>query len=63
MTKSKFGVRRKPATMKMQRKKKLQQDAVLKWIRSEPIIMVPERRAGPEKDSWKNNYQCCQEEI
>ncbi|MCI65355.1 hypothetical protein A2U01_0086613, partial [Trifolium medium] len=57
------GVIRKPATMKTKRKKKLQQDAILKWIRSEPIIMVPEKRAGSGEDPWKNNYQCCQEEI
>ncbi|MCH97032.1 hypothetical protein A2U01_0018025, partial [Trifolium medium] len=50
--------------MKMRRKKRLQQDAVLKWIRSEPIIMVPDRRSGPENDSWKNDYgnQGCQKE-
>ncbi|MCI58569.1 hypothetical protein A2U01_0079824, partial [Trifolium medium] len=46
---------RKPTTMKMKRKKKRQQDAVLKWIHSEPRIMVPEKR--PEGD------QCCQDEI
>ncbi|MCI50759.1 hypothetical protein A2U01_0072003 [Trifolium medium] len=63
MTKSKFGVR-KPATMKMKRKKRLQRDAILKWIRSEPIIMVPDRRSGPEEDSWKYDYehQCYQKE-
>ncbi|MCI56273.1 hypothetical protein A2U01_0077524, partial [Trifolium medium] len=47
--------------MKMKRKKKRQQDAVLKWIRSEPRILVPERR--PAGDSWKNDYQCCQDKI
>ncbi|MCI41806.1 hypothetical protein A2U01_0063040, partial [Trifolium medium] len=63
MTESKFGMIRKPATMKTKKKKKRQQDAVLSWIRSEPKIMVPEKREEPEKDSWKNDYQCCQEEI
>ncbi|MCI60330.1 hypothetical protein A2U01_0081586 [Trifolium medium] len=50
--------------MKMKRKKILQRDAVLKWIHSEPIIMVPDRGLEPEEDSWKNNYgnQCCQKE-
>ncbi|MCI58359.1 hypothetical protein A2U01_0079614, partial [Trifolium medium] len=64
MTKSKFGVIKRPATMKMKRKKRLQQNAVLKWIRNEPIIMVPDRRPGPGEDSWKNNYehQGCQKE-
>ncbi|MCI63823.1 hypothetical protein A2U01_0085080, partial [Trifolium medium] len=38
-----------------------QQDAVLKWIRSEPRIMVPERK--PEGESWKDDYQYCQDEI
>ncbi|MCI85588.1 hypothetical protein A2U01_0106867, partial [Trifolium medium] len=44
---------------------RLQLDAVLKWIRSKPIIMVPDGRSGPEKDSWKNDYsnQCCQREC
>ncbi|MCI60255.1 hypothetical protein A2U01_0081510, partial [Trifolium medium] len=49
--------------MRMKRKKKLQQDAILKWIRSEPKIMVPEKRAGLGNESWKNDYECCQEEI
>ncbi|MCI52843.1 hypothetical protein A2U01_0074089, partial [Trifolium medium] len=64
MTNSKFGVIKKTSTMKMKRKKRLQQDAVLKWIRNEPIIMVPDGRSGPGEDSWKNNYehQCCQKE-
>ncbi|MCI58631.1 hypothetical protein A2U01_0079886 [Trifolium medium] len=60
---SKFGVIRKPATGKIQRRKKRQQEAVLKWIRSEPRIMVPEKQGGSEKESWKNDYENCQEEI
>ncbi|MCI45286.1 hypothetical protein A2U01_0066525 [Trifolium medium] len=65
MTKSKFEVIRKPATIKMKRKKRLQLDAILKWIRSRPIIMVLDRGSGPEKDSWKSDYgnPCCQREC
>ncbi|MCI83017.1 hypothetical protein A2U01_0104292, partial [Trifolium medium] len=40
----------------MKRKKKLQLEAVLEWIRDKPIIMVPDRGSGPEKDSRKSNY-------
>ncbi|MCI35731.1 hypothetical protein A2U01_0056952 [Trifolium medium] len=63
MTESKFGVIRKPATMKKKIEKKRRQDAVLRWIRSIPKIMVPEKRAGAEKESWKNDYECCKDEI
>ncbi|MCI09497.1 hypothetical protein A2U01_0030583, partial [Trifolium medium] len=55
ITKSKFGVIRKPSTMKMKRNRRLQLDAILKWIRSRPII-IPDRGSRPEEDSWKNDY-------
>ncbi|MCI57084.1 hypothetical protein A2U01_0078335, partial [Trifolium medium] len=54
--KSKFGVIKKPATMKIKRKKIHHLDAVLKWIHNRPIIMVPDRGSGPEEDSGKSNY-------
>ncbi|MCI53337.1 hypothetical protein A2U01_0074583, partial [Trifolium medium] len=62
---SKFGVIRKPTTIKMKRKRRLQLDATLKWIHSRPIIMIPDRGSGPEEDSWKNDYgnPCCQREC
>ncbi|MCI74426.1 hypothetical protein A2U01_0095690 [Trifolium medium] len=49
----------------MKRKKKLQRDAVLEWIHNRPIIMVPNRGSGPEKDSRKSNYgnPCYQREY
>ncbi|MCI71699.1 hypothetical protein A2U01_0092962, partial [Trifolium medium] len=43
--------------------KKQQQEAVLRWIRNEPRIMVPKKRAGSGEESWKNDYEYCQEEI
>ncbi|MCI90252.1 hypothetical protein A2U01_0111544, partial [Trifolium medium] len=49
--------------MKTKRKRRLQHDAVLRWIRSESKIMVPEKRAASGEESWKNDYECCQEEI
>ncbi|MCI35837.1 hypothetical protein A2U01_0057058 [Trifolium medium] len=61
MTKLKFRVIRKPATMKVKRRRRLQLDAVLKWICSEPIIMVPDKKSGPEEDDYGN--QCCQIEC
>ncbi|MCI74464.1 hypothetical protein A2U01_0095728 [Trifolium medium] len=45
----------------MKRKKKLQLDAVLRWIHSEPIIMVLDKRSRPEKDDYGN--QCCKKEC
>ncbi|MCI91596.1 hypothetical protein A2U01_0112890, partial [Trifolium medium] len=48
---------------KVKRRKRLQHDAVLKWIRSNPRIMVPEKQTGSGEESWKNDCQCCQEEI
>ncbi|MCI77285.1 hypothetical protein A2U01_0098555, partial [Trifolium medium] len=56
---SKFGVIRKPSTIKLKREKKCWQDAVLKWIRSRPRIMVPEKGT----DTWKNNCECCKKEV
>ncbi|MCI71306.1 hypothetical protein A2U01_0092569, partial [Trifolium medium] len=65
MTKSKFGVIKKPSIMKMKRKKRLQLDAVLQWIHNRPIIMVPDRGSEPEEDTGKSNYgnPCCQREC
>ncbi|MCI66481.1 hypothetical protein A2U01_0087739 [Trifolium medium] len=50
--------------MKMKRKKRLQLDAVLKWIHNRPIKMVPDRGSGPEEDSRRSNYgnPCCRRE-
>ncbi|MCI57327.1 hypothetical protein A2U01_0078578 [Trifolium medium] len=58
---SKFGVKRKPETKKIQRRKKRQQEAVLRWIHSKPRIMVPEKQVRTEKEPWVNVY--CQKEI
>ncbi|MCI87588.1 hypothetical protein A2U01_0108872 [Trifolium medium] len=49
--------------MKTKRKKRLQHDAVLRWIRNKPRIMIPEKRAGSGEESWRNDYEYCQEEI
>ncbi|MCI84546.1 hypothetical protein A2U01_0105824, partial [Trifolium medium] len=51
------------ATRKIQRRKKRQQEAVLRWIRNEPRIMIPEKRVGSGEESWKNDYAYYQEEI
>ncbi|MCI72679.1 hypothetical protein A2U01_0093942, partial [Trifolium medium] len=47
--------------MRIKREKKRRQDAVLRWIRSRPRIIVPEKRT--EKESWKNNCECCKDKI
>ncbi|MCH83840.1 hypothetical protein A2U01_0004666 [Trifolium medium] len=53
MTKSKFGVK-KPATMKMKRKKKVQQEVVLKWIHTKHKQTVP----AEGTKLWCNHPDC-----